>query len=88
MLAVYIRFKAIVNNTNIPANHFVARVSRASSVFDLFFERKVSELPLSAPDRPEDFPDCNETIAIIAMHMMRWIITKGVFIKSNPFRLL
>ena len=68
-----------------PANHFVARARRASSVFDLFFDRNVSELPLSAPDRPDVFPDCSTTMAIIATQMTRWTMMMVVFINFNPF---
>jgi len=73
-----------------PANHFVARASLASSVFDLFFDKKVSELPLRAPERPEVFPDWSTTIAIIATQITRWTIATTVLIVStqfNPFEI-
>ena len=73
-------------NTKAPANHFVARASLASSVFDLFLDKKVSELPLKAPDKPDDFPDWSTTTAIIDAHKTRWMTTSAVFIKLNPFR--
>ena len=71
-----------------PANHFVARASLASSVFDLFFDRNVSELPLSAPESPEVFPDWRTTIATIAMQIIRWTMTTAVFMLIfNPFKI-
>ena len=89
LLRDYIRFSTIVRITNTPANHFVARARRASNVFDLFLDKNVSELPLSAPERPDVFPDWSMTIAIIATHITRWMIRNAVFTKSidfNPFR--
>ena len=74
--------------TNMPANHFVARASLASSVFDLFLDRNVSELRLNAPDSPDVFPDWRSTIAVIATQMTRWAMTTMFLIMVvNPFNL-
>ena len=76
-----IRLRTIVSMTKAPANHFVARASRASSDLALFFDIKVSELPPNAPESPDVLPDCIVIIAMIATQMTRCIIVKASFIR-------
>jgi hypothetical protein len=75
----------MVRTTNTPANHLVARANRASNDFDLFLVKKVSDPPLSAPDKPEVLPDWNIMIAISTTHTIRCIITNTVFKAIYPF---
>ena len=75
------RFSTTVSNTKAPANHFVAKASRASRDFDLFLDKKVSDLPLSA-DSPEFFPDWSTIMAISAMQIRSCIITNPIFTNS------
>jgi len=74
----YTRFNAIVRSTKTPATHLVASVRRESRDFDLFFEKYVSVLPLSAPESPELLPDWSTTMQISVMHATRCTIRKVV----------
>ena len=82
----YIMLNTIVRTTNMAASHLVDRARRASSVLDLFFDKNESELPLSAPDRPEVLPDWRMTTAISVTQTRRSIIIKIVFKTSHSFR--
>lgn len=72
--------------TNKPAIHFVARASLESSVFDLFLDRNVSELPPSAPESPEFLPDWKITTITSVRHTRRSTITNAVFKGISPFK--
>lgn len=69
---------------NAAAPHFVILASVASSVFDLFLARNVSDPPPSAPDRPEVFPDWIRTIAVTATQMIMSIIMIAVTKINTP----
>jgi hypothetical protein len=64
-----------VRATNKPAIHFVALANLASRDLPLFLERNVSELPLRAPESPEDLPDCTAMTVINVMQVIRFKIT-------------
>ena len=75
-----------VRITNTPAIHFVARASLASNVFDLFFDKNVSELPLSAPESPDVLPDWNIMTTTRNRQIRRSTITIAVFKEYQSFQ--
>jgi len=81
-IITYIRLRMMVSITNTPATHLVASVSRESRDFDLFFEKYVSVLPLSAPESPELFPDWSTIMQMSVMQQRRCMMRNAVFTKS------
>jgi hypothetical protein len=79
-------FNTTVKTTKIPAIHFVALASLASNDLPLFLDKNESELPLSAPERPDVLPDCMAITAMSVMHTSRFIITIAVFKIDQPFQ--
>ena len=81
------RLSTKVRITNKPAIHFVARARRESRLLDLFFDRNVSELPPSAPESPEFFPDWNITTITRIRQTKRSNITSAVFKENHSFQI-
>ena len=79
--------RTIVINAKAPASHLVDRARRASNVLDLFFDKNESELPLSAPDRPDVLPDWSRTTPISVKQMIRSRIISIVFKTGHSFQL-
>ena len=81
---VYIRFSTTVSITKVPAIHFVARASRASRDFALFFARYDSLAPVNA-ESPEFLPDCSTMTQISIRHNSNCMQTNMVFTISMRY---